>query len=126
MRKHAGKIAFAVLLIYCTLGARPDKVLAQAGAGYTKIGTSTTLTFTDSTTVDGAVYQYQVTATQSVGGVNAESTPATSPGAQIPATGTHSVTLSWAASTTPGVTYNIYRTGAISTNPPGAVSLTVN
>jgi hypothetical protein len=124
--KFWGKIAFIGLVFYFAVGSPKAirEAFAQASAGYTKISTAPVsgLTFTDSTVVDGALYQYQVTAVNQFG----ESAPATSGVATVPATGTHSATLSWVASTTAGVTYNVYRIQGAVSNPPGAVSVTVN
>lgn len=124
--KFWGKVAFFGLLC-CFIFGTPwslRKALAQAGVGYTKLNTTpvTALTFTDTTVTDGALYQYQVTAVSQFG----ESSPATSGVASIPTTGTHTATLNWTASTTIGVTYNVYRIQGSTPNPPGATSVTVN
>lgn len=79
----------------------------------------TALTFTDATVTDGAKYTYSVTAV----GPTGESVCDSAPLLVIPATGTHSVVLTWAASTTPGVTYNVYRSSP--PNPPTAITETV-
>lgn len=111
-----------ILLTVLVFGFQPWKVFAQADAGYTKVGTSATLQFIDLTVQNGHNYQYEVTAFSGP----LEST-ATSDGiAVIPGSGTHSVTVRWGASTTPGAAYNIYRLEVFAPNPPGVVSLTVN
>jgi len=120
-----GWSVFTVLLVYCVFGPQIWKVLAQAGAGYVKIASTSGLSQIDTSVVDGAAYQYQVTAVNGFG----ESTPITSMIAVIPATGIHTVTLAWTASatvSTPPVTYNIYRLTGTIPNPPGAVSEVVN
>lgn len=116
---------FTVLLVYFVFGPHIWRVLAQAGAGYVKIASTSGLSQIDTSVVNGQAYQYQVTAVDQFG----ESTPVTSMIAIIPATGIHSVTLSWIASTTiatPAVTYNVYRLTGTIPNQPGAVAVTVN
>ena len=79
-------------------------VKAQGTTGYTKVGTVTGLTFTDTTVADGSVYNYEVTASNAAG----ESGPSNIITVTIPASGTHSVAASWSAST--GATsYSVYR-----------------
>jgi fibronectin type 3 domain-containing protein len=103
------RLLFLGLVVFWAANA-----FAQAGAGYTKIASTNGLSQIDTSVVDGDVYQYQVTSVNQFG----ESTPITSNVALIPATGTHSVTVSWGASATAGVTYNVYRiTGAIPSPP---------
>src|SRR5690348_11338704 len=134
--KLAGRILFYALIAFLAFGLMPWRVFSQA-AGYTKLNTSpvTSLTFTDSGVTDGAIYQYQVTAfcsgtacgNDSNGHpILGESTPLTFSPAVIPASGTHSATLTWNASTTLGVTYNVYRIQAVPPNPPVAGSATVS
>jgi hypothetical protein len=113
---------FTVLLIYFVFGPQIWRVLAQAGAGYVKIASTSGLSQIDTAVVDGDVYLYEVTAANAAG----ESSPVTTGAAIIPTTGTHSVTLAWGASTTPGVTYNVYRIQVVIPNPPAAASATVN
>lgn len=90
---------------------------AQATAGFSKIGTSSTTNFNDTTCPNQSTCYYQVTAVDSI---LAESSPAncgTSSlclgGNQVvavmPSSGVHTVALTWTASTSSGVTYNIYR-----------------
>jgi fibronectin type 3 domain-containing protein len=115
------------LLALLTIGA-----YGQAATGFTKIGSSTTTTYTDSTCANQTTCYYQVTAVDSVGH---ESLPA-SCGASVlcfggnqavatmPSSGTHTVALSWAASLTTGATYNVYR--AVGPLPPSTISLVIN
>jgi hypothetical protein len=108
---------------------------AQASAGFTKIGTATTTTFSDSGTLGCPLQStcyYQVTSVDANG---FESSPAACAATQLcvsgntaaaimPSSGTHSVTVNWVASPTTGVTYNVYRhTGPL---PGSGVSTTVN
>ena len=111
------RLLFLGLVVFCAANA-----FAQAGAGYTKIASTNGLSQIDTAVTDGDVYQYQVTAINQFG----ESTPITSNVAPIPATGTHSVTLSWGASPTAGVTYNVYRITGAPPNSPGAFTAAVN
>jgi hypothetical protein len=92
---------------------------AQASSGYTKLNTSpvTTLTYTDSSCPLQTSCYYEVTSVDAQG---FESIPGTCAATQLcvggnqmyvqmPTSGTHTVTLSWIASSTPSVTYNVYR-----------------
>ncbi len=105
---------------------------AQAAAGFIKIGNVTTLTFSDTTCPLQSTCYYQVTAVDSS---NFESIPAACTSTQLcvggneavavmPSSGTHTVSISWVASTTTGVTYNIYR--HIGPLPASGMSATVN
>lgn len=68
--------------------------------------TATSCTYVDSSSiVNGATYGYVVTASDLAG--NACSNYATN--VTIPATGTHSVTLTFVPSTTPSVSYAVFR-----------------
>ncbi len=68
--------------------------------------TATSCTYVDSSSIiNGATYGYVVTATDLAG--NVCSNYATN--VTIPATGTHSVTLTFVPSTTPSVTYAVFR-----------------
>jgi hypothetical protein len=95
------------LLIALILGLA-QAAFAGCMIGSTKINTSpvAATTFNDSVVVDGNSYYYQATAVDANGFESACSN--TSNRADIPSTGTHSVTLTWTASS--GATgYNIYR-----------------
>ena len=83
-----------------------------------------TNTFTDSTIVDGQTYTYQVTSANSAG----ESTPATSSAASVPATGTHTATITWTPPTTGGAptSYNVYRFLVQTPGAVGSVGVTIN
>jgi hypothetical protein len=127
MRKWIGIAAFVLVLLLAGLGSL-RKLYAQAGAGYTKLNTSpiTTTSFTTGTLIDGATYNFEVTAFNSAG----ESTPMIAT-ATVPATGTHTVTLSWVASVVDATHsaptgYNAYDQQVLIPNPPGAISVTVN
>src|SRR5438309_7618903 len=63
-RRLWGVLAFLVLITALVTVWRIDRVFAQAGPGYTKLNTAAIigLTYTDTTVIDGNVYQYQVTA----------------------------------------------------------------
>jgi hypothetical protein len=113
---------FTILLVYCIFGPQIWQVLAQAGVGYVKIASTSGLSQIDTTVVDGSVYLYEVTAANAAG----ESTPVSTGPAVIPAMGVHSVTLAWGASSSPGVTYNVYRELVVLPNPPGAATEIVN
>ncbi len=105
---------------------------AQAAAGFTKIGNVTTLTYSDATCPLQSTCYYQVTALDSTG---FESAPAACASTQLcvggneavavmPSSGTHTVAIAWVASTTTGVTYNVYR--HIGPLPASGMSATVN
>lgn len=78
--------------------------------GYTKlVGGITATTYVDTTCADAQQCFYYVTAVDSLG----ESAPSAQVTATIPATSTvHTMTLTWVASATSGVTYNVYK-GAV-------------
>jgi len=105
---------------------------AQASQGFTLLKNVSTLTYTDSTCPDMTSCFYEVTALDSTGH---ESQPAPCASgqlcyngnqavAQMPSSGSHSVTLTWTASTTPSVTYNIY--SHIGPLPPTGLGAIVN
>jgi hypothetical protein len=124
MKRVIGIACFGAVLVWCVLGPKPWKVLAQADAGYTKIGSSVTTTYTDSTVADGLTYSYEVTAFNAAG----ESTPTPMGNGTIPATGTHTATVTWTAGSggSPAAGYNVYRETVSVPNQPGAGSVTVN
>src|ERR1700691_506837 len=88
---------------------------AQAGAGFTKISNVSVLTYADTTCPDLSTCYYQVTALDSQGFESAPapcSTTALCQGgnmavAVMPSSGTHTNTLTWVASTSTAVTYNV-------------------
>lgn len=78
-----------------------------APAGFTKLATGISATsFTDTSCPDGTTCYYYVTAVDSIG---AESVLSNEAQGSVPSTGTHSVSLTWTASATTGVTYNVYQ-----------------
>ena len=121
------KLGLVVLILLSAVPAT-----AQAPAGFTKLANVTALTYTDATCPNQTTCYYVVTAVDSLG---AESQPAAcatgqlcvngnEPVAQLPSSGTHTVTLTWAASPTAGVTYNVY--SHIGPLPAASVKATVN
>jgi cellulose 1,4-beta-cellobiosidase len=93
--------ALAVLLL-----AGRSSTRAQNLAGYSVLNTSpvTATSFADSACADSQRCFYYVTAVNAIG----ESGPSNIVNVTIPATGTHTVTVSWSAST--GATsYNVYK-----------------
>ena len=81
---------------------------AQSTAGYTKVASVTTgTTYTDATCLNGATCLYEVTAFNAV----AESLPTGPKSVVIPATGTHTVAVSWSPGTGGDAPtgYNVYR-----------------
>jgi hypothetical protein len=121
LTKRAATVLLALLLLYALVG---NPLRGQVPSGYTKINTApiTGTTYTDSTCLDATNCTYVATAVNSSG---VESQPsAASNVASIPTSGTHTVSLAWTASATPGVTYNLYRIE--SPLPPGAPTAAVN
>lgn len=123
MKRFLGIAACTVLGILLVFGPRPDKVFAQATAGFTKVNASPVsgTSFTSSTLVNGAAYNVEVTAVNAAG----ESGPSNILTGTVPASGTHTFTLSWQASAG-AVSYNIYDQVVTAANPPVATSLTIN
>ena len=101
-RRWIGITIFILLLASVTV-VPWRSLLAQATAGYSKIGSTTTATtFTTTAFTGPLVYNFEVTATNAAG----ESGPSNIAQASIPA-GSHTVTLTWTASA--GATgYNVY------------------
>jgi hypothetical protein len=117
-----GSIIFALLILYLT--GPVGYVLGQGSSGYTKVNTSiiTASTFTTPTLTDGVAYNFEVTGVNSAG---VESGPSNIVTAIVPATGTHTATITW----TPGsndVTFNVYAQVVASANPPSAVQVVIN
>lgn len=93
--------------------------MAQASPGFTKINTSpiTGTNFTDAACANLNTCFYQVTTVDANGFESGPATCATTAIcvggntviATMPSSGTHTVAVSWTASTTPSVTYNVYR-----------------
>jgi hypothetical protein len=113
-----------VAIAIFAIGYRPDKLYAQATTGYTKVNTTaiTGTTFTSGTLTDGVAYNVEVTALNSAG---VESGPSNILTGVVPATGTHTFTVTWTAGTG-DVTYNVYDQVVAAANPPVAGSLTIN
>jgi hypothetical protein len=89
---------------------------AQASPGFTKLANVSATTYTDSACPDLTTCFYQVTALDATGHESAGAACSSSAlclggnqaVAMMPSSGTHTVTLNWAASTSTGVTYNVY------------------
>jgi len=116
-----GKLLLGILALLVIFGL--PHVDAQAPSGFTKIATVTTGTsYTDNTCPDGATCLYAVTAFNSVG----ESAASNAVSATIPATGTHTASLSWTPGTGGGTPtgYNVYQ--EVGTVPPVALKVVVN
>jgi hypothetical protein len=117
-----------LLLLLCLLLAVTTISNAQTAActaAVTSAGTPlatglTTLTYTDTTVVDGQSYDYMVTAVDPFGYACSNITT----NAAIPSTGTHTVVLTWVASTTSGVTYSVFR--AQTPTPPSTLAVVVD
>lgn len=89
----------------------------------TPIATNVALTtYTDATVVNANSYYYTIAAINTNG--NFSTTCSNIATAVIPAIGTHTVTLTWTASTTPNVTYAVFRDQAPA--PPTNLIKTVN
>jgi len=104
---------FPLLLItLCLLVAGVFSLHAQTtisnppGNGWTQLTSGlTATTYVDSTCADSTTCYYAVESVDQFG-VGLDTTFVT---AAIPSTGTHTVTLTWTASTTPGVTYTVFQ-----------------
>jgi len=109
-------LLFALVLILT--GAASAKAQVLVPAGFTKLNTAivTTLTFTDTACPNQTACYYYVTAVDSTG---AESNGAPCAAAQLcvngnmavalmPSSGTHTVAVSWTASTSTVAGYNVY------------------
>jgi hypothetical protein len=123
-----------ILILFSLLCFSVVPAKAQAPAGFTKLNTApvTALTFTDTACANQSTCYYVVTAVDAQG---FESQPSScSPTvlcvggnmavAQMPSSGTHTVTLAWTTTSTITVSYNVYvHRGAL---PPANLSATVN
>jgi fibronectin type 3 domain-containing protein len=104
-------ILFGLLFLIAT----PLK--AQAGAGFTKISNVSVLTYADTTCPDLSTCYYQVTALDAQGFESAPAPCSTTVLCQggnmavavMPSSGTHTNTLTWVASTSTAITYNVSR-----------------
>ncbi|MBO3747760.1 cellulose binding domain-containing protein [Streptosporangiaceae bacterium NEAU-GS5] len=103
------------------------RATGATGGTFAQVGTSTTASFTDTGLTPSTTYRYQVRARDAAGNVSAVSNTAqitTSPGdvtapappSNLTVTGTTAATasLSWTASTTAGVTYDVLRAAGAS------------
>ena len=109
-----------------------SNIFGQSSVGFTKIANTANLTYIDTTCPNLSTCYYQITALDST---NHESQAALCSStqlcfatnqavAQMPSSGTHTVTINWTASTTSGVTYNVYQ--HIGPLPPNSLSTIVN
>jgi fibronectin type 3 domain-containing protein len=107
-------------------------LVSQASNGFTKLANVSGTTYSDPTCPNQSTCYYQVTSVDSTGH---ESTPATcgttslcfngnQSVAIMPSSGVHSVVLTWGASSTTGVTYNVYQ--HIGPFPASGLNNTVN
>lgn len=121
MKRWIGFVSFVLVLLLCTGLWR---VFAQATAGFTKLNSTpvTATSFTTGPLKDGVAYNFEVTGVNSAG---IESTPSNIAMAIVPATGTHTATVTWTAGTN-DATYNVYDQEIAAAGPPGAVSVTIN
>jgi hypothetical protein len=88
----------------CIADTGAPSILLSSGIGIVVNGS--TATYTDNTSiVDGATYAYVVDAIDWAGFTCSNVVL----NVVIPATGTHTVALSWTTSTTPGATYGVFR-----------------
>lgn len=121
-----GAALFVGLLLFWSGLWRLPRIFAAADPGFTKVGTVAfgTNAFTDTTVVDGTTYSYEVTAQNAAG----ESGPSNVVTGSVPATGTHTASLSWTPGTGGGTptTYNVYRVTVAPPNQPAALQLTIN
>src|ERR1700733_7881275 len=122
-RTWYGLTTFLLVLLFCEIGY-PWKLFAQATTGYTKLNTSavTTATFTTGTLTDGIAYNFEVTGVNSAG---IESGPSNIVTATVPATGTHTATITWTAGAN-DVSFNVYDQQVAPANPPSAVQVVIN
>lgn len=122
-----GTLTLLVLLIVLAIGWRPDRVLAQATTGYTKVNSTpiTALTFTTAALAPGT-YNFEVTAMNAGG----EGPPSNIVTGVATAAAPHA-TITWTApfvDATHGAadSYNIYDQLVTVPNRVGAVSVTWN
>src|SRR5258705_8189292 len=107
-------LRIAILALVATV--LPNLAHAQAPVGFTKLANVTVLTYTDATCPNQTTCYYVVVAADSLGtesqpgacGVNQLCVNTFEAVAQMPSSGTHTVGLSWTASPSTGVSYNVY------------------
>jgi hypothetical protein len=122
MRKKIGRVPFLLLAACAAIVLGVPHVHAQGSTGFVKIATGVAaLTYVDASCPAGATCAYEVTAVNPGPGIESLPDPDTTPLVEcaIPATGTHTCTLTWTASATAGATYNVYQASAL---PPGGLA----
>jgi hypothetical protein len=127
MRKLGLQAAFVWTLLMASLAS------AQAPSGFTKLANVTTgVSYTDATCPDQVTCYYVVTSLDSTGHESQPATCATGATcidgiqaqAVMPSSGTHTVALTWVASTSSGVSYNVYQ--HVGPFPASGLLLTIN
>jgi len=127
------KIRLAVLFL--SLLAVTAVSAQAAPAGFTKIASTAAgvVTYSDASCADQTTCYYFVTAVDPVTGHESPGAPCSTSAlcfggnqavAVMPSSGTHTVAVTWTASTTVGVTYNVYR--AVGPLAASGLSATVN
>jgi fibronectin type 3 domain-containing protein len=105
---------------------------AQSSPGFVKATNVSITNYTDAACADQTTCYYQVTAVDAFGHESPAASCSTTvlcfggnqAVAVMPSSGTHSVALTWTASTTTGVTYNVYK--AVGPLPASNLGLTIN
>jgi len=109
MRKFLWSLAFAILLcsVAGLFGVHAQATIAPPpGNGWVQIASGlTAATYTDPSCLDGTTCYYAVEAVDQFG-VGLDTNYVTG---AIPATGTHTVKLTWTPSVTSGVTYTVFQ-----------------
>lgn len=113
-------LCFIALVAHYSTAQSSATCAAEVASGTSLVTGLTGLTYTDTTVTDGQAYDYMVTANDPYG----FSCSNIVFNLTIPTSGTHSVTLGWAASPTPGVTYSVFR--AQTPSAPGTLTGVVN
>lgn len=119
------KKIFIILLLTCSaLAAQTTQTQCTNAIATPSVQLTsglTTPTYIDSSPVDGTMYGYVVIA---INGMGQYSCSNILTNVLIPTTGTNTVTLTWNASTTSGVTYSVFR--AQTPTSPTGLAATVN
>ena len=87
-------------------GYRLERCQGAGCSNFVEIATPSGTAYNDSSLLPSTTYSYRVRATDAAGNLSSYSNVAT---ATTTLSISHSVTLSWVASTTPSVSYNVYR-----------------
>jgi chitodextrinase len=87
-------------------GYRLERCQGAGCSNFAQIGTPSGTAYNDSSLLPSTTYSYRVRATDAAGNLSSYSNVAT---ATTTISISHSVTLTWVASTTPSVSYNVYR-----------------